>query len=37
MSKAVNPYGDDKASQRIVDSILKYFNLSEKDIEEFRR
>ena len=37
MSKAVNPYGDGKASQRIVASILKYFNLSEKDIEEFRR
>ena len=37
MSKAVNPYGDGKASQRIVDSILKYFNLSEKEIEEFIR
>ena len=37
MSKAVNPYGDGKASQRIVDSILKYFNLSKKEIEEFIR
>ncbi|EGO89036.1 UDP-N-acetylglucosamine 2-epimerase (non-hydrolyzing) [Clostridium botulinum C] len=26
MSKATNPYGDGKASKRIVDSIVKYFN-----------
>ncbi|NMM61549.1 UDP-N-acetylglucosamine 2-epimerase (non-hydrolyzing) [Clostridium sp. P21] len=27
MSKAINPYGDGKASQRIVTSILKYFKI----------
>jgi UDP-GlcNAc:undecaprenyl-phosphate GlcNAc-1-phosphate transferase len=26
MSKAANPYGDGKSSERIVDAILKYFN-----------
>lgn len=37
MSKSVNPYGDGKASERIADAILKYFNLSDKEVEEFNR
>lgn len=37
MSKAVNPYGDGKASERIADAILKYFDLSNKEVEEFNR
>ena len=37
MSKAVNPYGDGKASERIADAILKYFDLSDKEVEEFNR
>ena len=37
MSKAINPYGDGKASERIADAILKYFDLSDKEIEEFIR
>lgn len=36
MKKAVNPYGDGKASERIVDAILKYFQYSEKEVEEFK-
>ncbi|GIM29669.1 putative UDP-N-acetylglucosamine 2-epimerase [Clostridium polyendosporum] len=36
MSRAINPYGDGKASQRITDSILKYFKLSDKDFEAFK-
>ncbi|NLK23846.1 MAG: UDP-N-acetylglucosamine 2-epimerase (non-hydrolyzing) [Clostridiales bacterium] len=36
MSKAVNPYGDGKASERIVDAILKYYDLSDKDVKEFK-
>ncbi|NMA67157.1 MAG: UDP-N-acetylglucosamine 2-epimerase (non-hydrolyzing) [Clostridiaceae bacterium] len=35
MSKAVNPYGDGKASVRIVEAILYHFGLSEKRPEEF--
>ena len=35
MSKAINPYGDGNASQRIVNAILKYFNLRTEDIKEF--
>ena len=35
MSKAINPYGDGKASERITDAILKYFNLSDKEVDEF--
>ena len=35
MSKAVNPYGDGKASLRIVNIILKYFGLNKEEIEEF--
>ncbi|GAA0078864.1 UDP-N-acetylglucosamine 2-epimerase (non-hydrolyzing) [Clostridium sp. CTA-5] len=37
MSKAVNPYGDGVASIRIADAILKYFNLSKKEVSEFKR
>lgn len=37
MSKAVNPYGDGKASERITDAILKYFDLSDKEVDEFER
>jgi len=37
MSKAINPYGDGKASERIADAILRYFDVSDKDIEEFIR
>jgi len=34
MAKAVNPYGDGKASERIVQAILYRFGLGEKP-EEF--
>ncbi|OOM71060.1 UDP-N-acetylglucosamine 2-epimerase [Clostridium puniceum] len=37
MSKSINPYGDGIASQRIVDAIFRYFELSNKEVEEFRR
>ena len=37
MSKSVNPYGDGKASERIADDILRYFDLSDKEVEEFKR
>ena len=37
MSKAINPYGDGKASERIVNSILKYFDLADIEIDEFVR
>ena len=35
MSKAVNPYGDGRASERIVDAILKYYGKNDKEVEEF--
>jgi UDP-N-acetylglucosamine 2-epimerase (non-hydrolysing) len=35
MSKSINPYGDGKASARICDAILKYFNLISGEVEEF--
>lgn len=35
MRKAINPYGDGKASARIVDSILYYFGKTEKRPKEF--
>jgi UDP-N-acetylglucosamine 2-epimerase (non-hydrolysing) len=35
MSKAINPYGDGKASERICDAILRYFNLTDSKVEEF--
>lgn len=37
MSKSINPYGDGIASKRIVEGILKYFNLSSREVEEFKR
>lgn len=37
MSKAINPYGDGKASERIVKAILKYFDLSSEEVNEFKR
>lgn len=37
MSKAVNPYGDGKASQRIADAILYHFGFKKDNIEEFRK
>lgn len=35
MSKSINPYGDGVASRRIVDAILKYFELSSNEVDEF--
>lgn len=35
MAKAVNPYGDGKASKRICDALLYYFKLSDNRPEEF--
>jgi UDP-N-acetylglucosamine 2-epimerase (non-hydrolysing) len=37
MSKSINPYGDGVASQRIVNAIFKYFNLSSEEVKEFNR
>jgi UDP-N-acetylglucosamine 2-epimerase (non-hydrolysing) len=37
MSRSINPYGDGIASRRIADAILKYFNLSSREVEEFKR
>jgi len=36
MAKAANPYGDGKASERIITAILNHFNLSDKPFEEFK-
>lgn len=36
MSRAINPYGDGKASMRITDSILGYFNFRDGKILEFK-
>lgn len=36
MSNAVNPYGDGRASERIVDSILYYFGMSGNRQEDFK-
>ena len=35
MAHAVNPYGDGKASERIMGAILKYFGFIDQNIEEF--
>lgn len=35
MSKSINPYGDGKASKRIVDAILKYYDMLDGEVEEF--
>lgn len=37
MSRSINPYGDGKASERIVNAILKYFDLSDVEVNEFIR
>ncbi|MBU5590313.1 UDP-N-acetylglucosamine 2-epimerase (non-hydrolyzing) [Clostridium sp. MSJ-4] len=37
MSKAINPYGDGKASYRIVNSILHYFGFTKEKLGEFKR
>lgn len=35
MSRAINPYGDGKASERIVHAILNYFGIQKMKYEEF--
>lgn len=35
MAKAVNPYGDGRASERIVDALLHYFGISPEMPQEF--
>ncbi|MGI6085592.1 MAG: non-hydrolyzing UDP-N-acetylglucosamine 2-epimerase [Acetivibrionales bacterium] len=35
MAKAVNPYGDGKASKRITEALLYYFKLSDKKPDDF--
>ena len=35
MANAVNPYGDGKASDRIVDALLYYFGIEKKSVKEF--
>lgn len=35
MSKAINPYGDGKASKRIVDTIVNYFGRDDIKVTEF--
>lgn len=37
MSRSINPYGDGIASKRIVDAIFKYFDLSSREVEEYKR
>lgn len=36
MSRALNPYGDGKASARIADAILYYFGYRDENIREFK-
>lgn len=36
MSKAINPYGDGKASERICEAIINYFGKSRKKLSEFQ-
>ncbi|MFH1001687.1 MAG: UDP-N-acetylglucosamine 2-epimerase, partial [bacterium] len=36
MSKSINPYGDGKASERIVKKILYNFNLIDQSPDEFK-
>jgi UDP-N-acetylglucosamine 2-epimerase (non-hydrolysing) len=35
MAKAVNPYGDGKASERIVQALLGYFGYTDTNVDEF--
>jgi UDP-N-acetylglucosamine 2-epimerase (non-hydrolysing) len=37
MANAVNPYGDGKAAERILNGILNYFGLAGEMVEEFAR
>ncbi|AJS61657.1 non-hydrolyzing UDP-N-acetylglucosamine 2-epimerase [Paenibacillus sp. IHBB 10380] len=37
MSRAANPYGDGRASERIVNAILHHFGINEERPEEFHR
>lgn len=37
MSRAINPYGDGLASERIVKAILKYFDKCEEEVTEFKK
>jgi UDP-N-acetylglucosamine 2-epimerase (non-hydrolysing) len=37
MSRAINPYGDGKASKRIVNAILKYFDVKNITLNEFEQ
>ncbi|MGF7049053.1 UDP-N-acetylglucosamine 2-epimerase (non-hydrolyzing) [Paenibacillus sp. DS2015] len=37
MSRAANPYGDGRASERIVNAILHYFGVNDERPEEFHR
>ena len=37
MANAVNPYGDGKAAERILNGILNYFELAGEMVEEFAR
>ena len=37
MSKAINPYGDGKASLRIVNIIENYFKINKNEIQEFNQ
>jgi UDP-N-acetylglucosamine 2-epimerase len=37
MANAVNPYGDGKAAERILNGILNYFGLAGDMVEEFAR
>jgi UDP-N-acetylglucosamine 2-epimerase (non-hydrolysing) len=36
MAKRINPYGDGKASKRIIKKILCYFNLIDQFPDEFK-
>ena len=36
MAKAVNPYGDGKASSRIVKALLKKYNIIDEEIKQFK-
>ena len=36
MAKSINPYGDGKASQRIIKKILGYFSLIDQFPDEFQ-
>ncbi|MFD3158257.1 non-hydrolyzing UDP-N-acetylglucosamine 2-epimerase [Haloimpatiens sp. FM7330] len=37
VSKAINPYGDGNACERIVNAILQYFNITSEKCDEFER